>query len=199
MADGTQLNAGTGGDLISTDDLGGGVKVQRIKVQFGVDGAASDVAPANPLPARVSSDGTNPVDATHPLHVRNSADGTNPVDATHPLPTRGGDGTTQAIYTTAGEALATPKRSATGTTSRVSNSASSVTVLASNAARLGAVIVNDTTTVTLYLKCGTTATTTDYTYQMQPGDTVELPFGYTGRIDGIASSASGAAQITEFT
>ena len=49
MADNTVLNAGTGGDTISTDDIGG-VKVQRVKVQFGADGAAADVSAAAPLP-----------------------------------------------------------------------------------------------------------------------------------------------------
>ncbi len=52
MADNTQLNAAEAplGDTISTDDIGGGVKVQRVKVQEGVDGAASDVHAGNPLP-----------------------------------------------------------------------------------------------------------------------------------------------------
>ena len=49
MADNTTLNTGTGGDVMSTDDLGA-VKVQRVKVQFGVDGTAADVASFNPLP-----------------------------------------------------------------------------------------------------------------------------------------------------
>jgi len=49
MADGTTLNAGTGGDVIATDDIGG-VKHQRVKVQHGADGAASDVSATNPLP-----------------------------------------------------------------------------------------------------------------------------------------------------
>jgi len=43
VADNTQLNLGSGGDLISTDDLGAGLKVQRIKIQFGADGTATDV------------------------------------------------------------------------------------------------------------------------------------------------------------
>ena len=53
MADNTQLNAGTGGDTIATDDVttlngsaSAGVKVQRVKVMFGPDGAATDVADA---------------------------------------------------------------------------------------------------------------------------------------------------------
>jgi hypothetical protein len=55
MADNTLLNAGTGGDTISTDDVGGGVKVQRVKVQYGADGSAADVDNAgNGLPVIAS-------------------------------------------------------------------------------------------------------------------------------------------------
>ena len=46
MVDNTELNSGTGGDVISTDDIGGGIKVQRVKVQFGADGSAIDVSSA---------------------------------------------------------------------------------------------------------------------------------------------------------
>lgn len=55
MADNTTLNSGSGGDVISTDDIAG-VKVQRVKVQFGADGAASDVTSTatNPLPVALS-------------------------------------------------------------------------------------------------------------------------------------------------
>lgn len=49
MADGTELNVGSGGDTISTDDLGS-VKVQRVKVQYGTDGNATDVSDDNPMP-----------------------------------------------------------------------------------------------------------------------------------------------------
>jgi hypothetical protein len=50
MADDTQLGAASGvGDVISTDDLGT-KKVQRVKVQFGADGSATDASSANPLP-----------------------------------------------------------------------------------------------------------------------------------------------------
>lgn len=53
MADNTTLNPGTGGDVISTDDIGGSVKVQRVKVQIGVDGAADDVNVGNAMPVRI--------------------------------------------------------------------------------------------------------------------------------------------------
>ena len=65
MADNTTLNTGTGGDVIATDDLttlnGGavsGVKVQRVKAGYGVDGTLVDVSAAFPLPGNVT-DGTN--------------------------------------------------------------------------------------------------------------------------------------------
>jgi hypothetical protein len=49
MADNTTLNTGTGGDVIATDDIGG-VKHQRVKVEFGADGSATDVSSTNPMP-----------------------------------------------------------------------------------------------------------------------------------------------------
>ena len=50
MADNTTLNAGTGGDVIASDDIGG-VKFQRIKLIHGSDGVnAGDVSDANGLP-----------------------------------------------------------------------------------------------------------------------------------------------------
>ena len=53
MADNTLLNAGTGGDLIATDDIGGGVKVQRVKIITGADGVnEGDVSSAHGLPVR---------------------------------------------------------------------------------------------------------------------------------------------------
>ena len=41
----------SGGDTIATDDISG-VKYQRTKVSFGVDGAAVDASSTNPLPVR---------------------------------------------------------------------------------------------------------------------------------------------------
>lgn len=49
MADNTVLNAGSGGDVIATDDIAG-VKHQRVKVEHGDDGSATDASATNPLP-----------------------------------------------------------------------------------------------------------------------------------------------------
>lgn len=55
MADNTQLSANVGsGDICSTDDIGGGVKVQRVKAQYGPDGTGIDVSLTTPLPTRKS-------------------------------------------------------------------------------------------------------------------------------------------------
>jgi hypothetical protein len=55
MADNTTINAGSGGDSIATDEIGG-VKHQRVKVQYGADGSATDVSPAAPLPIRSTAE-----------------------------------------------------------------------------------------------------------------------------------------------
>jgi hypothetical protein len=70
--------------------------------------------------------------------------------------------------------------------------------LASNTSRKGATIYNDSNK-TLYIKFGTTASTSDFTTQLKSGDYYEVPFNYVGRIDGIWASANGAARVTELT
>lgn len=55
MADNTQVNARTTeGDTIATDDIDG-IKHQRVKVQHGKDGEATDVSWDSPLPFYSSS------------------------------------------------------------------------------------------------------------------------------------------------
>lgn len=49
MADNTVLNPGVGGDTIATDDIGG-IKHELVKVEFGVDGSATQVSATDPLP-----------------------------------------------------------------------------------------------------------------------------------------------------
>ncbi len=96
--------------------------------------------------------------------------------------------------------LVKEQKSSTSALSNVSSSATSVTLLASNANRLNATIFNDSTQV-LYVKFGATASTTSYTVQIAANGYYELPNGntYTGIIDGIWASANGNARITELT
>jgi hypothetical protein len=75
---------------------------------------------------------------------------------------------------------------------------SSNIVAASNANRLGLVVTNKASTRAL-LKYGTTATTSDYDVAIDPLVTWHEPTGFTGRIDGILESGSGAVAVSEFT
>ena len=55
--DNTQLNIGTGGDLIATDDVGG-VKFQRIKLALGAEGVNDgDISATNPVPVKGPDNG----------------------------------------------------------------------------------------------------------------------------------------------
>jgi ornithine carbamoyltransferase len=87
---------------------------------------------------------------------------------------------------------------AAATLANVSDTASSTTLLASNAARLAAIIYNDST-VGLYVKYGATASATSFTYFLDAGESYREE-RYTGVIDGIwESDASGTARVTELT
>jgi hypothetical protein len=71
-------------------------------------------------------------------------------------------------------------------------------VLASNTARKGATVFNDSTSA-VFLKFGATASATSFTVKVASGGYFEVPFGYTGILDGIWVSANGSARVTELT
>lgn len=89
----------------------------------------------------------------------------------------------------------------TGTATNVAAAAADTLLLASNTARQGAVIFNDSTSAILYLRATTgAATTVNYTAVIQPGGAFTLGYrDYTGEIRGIWASALGFARVTEFT
>lgn len=95
------------------------------------------------------------------------------------------------------------QKAATATISRTATSGTTANILAANASRIGATISNEAATV-LYVKFGTTASTTSYTVTLAgaasaPYSYYEVPAGYTGRIDAILASSTGQAQVTEIT
>lgn len=93
----------------------------------------------------------------------------------------------------------------TATLTNVVASATSVTLQAANTSRKGLVVVNDSTGADLYVKLGATASVTSYTYFLPRGINGQLsilelpPICFTGVVDGIWSSASGNARVTELT
>lgn len=83
------------------------------------------------------------------------------------------------------------------TCSNVSGTASSTAILSESKGRKGWSVFNDSSAI-LYLKFGTTASATSYTVKLEPGDFYESPEYYAnGRVDGIWSSATGTARVTE--
>jgi trimeric autotransporter adhesin len=105
-----------------------------------------------------------------------------------------------AISPNTGAVTTFPATSSTATLTNVASSASSVQIVASNAGRKGFYVFNDSTQV-LYLKFGTTASTSSYTVQVPGGGYYEMPNPtlYTGELDGIWASANGNARVTELS
>lgn len=112
--------------------------------------------------------------------------------------TFGDDGTSRDVSTTYPLPVL-PAPAATGTLSSVAASATSVTILAANANRKGALIFNDSTS-TLALAFASTASLTAFTVELPPNGLYEMPMpNYTGTIAGIWVSATGAARVTELS
>ena len=88
-------------------------------------------------------------------------------------------------------------KSGTSTVASVAASLTNVTLLAANVDRTGAILVNDSPNP-CYAKFGATATTSDYTVKIPARGYYEVPFAYTGIIDGIwTGAATGAMKVTE--
>lgn len=90
--------------------------------------------------------------------------------------------------------------STAGTTSVVSSVASSTsvgTIVASNTARIAAKVFN-ASTADLYVKEGSGATLSDYSYKLLPGDLLIVK-DYNGILTGLWSAVNGAAKVTVTT
>lgn len=88
----------------------------------------------------------------------------------------------------------------TATHSSVNSAASSTTILASNANRKGAIIMNtDANALYLDLSGGTAVAATRAQKKLATDESYEVPFGCTGLITGIwAGDGSGVASVVEF-
>lgn len=83
---------------------------------------------------------------------------------------------------------------ALATVTRVAVSTTVATLSASNAAKTKVIVHNETGT--LYVKLGTAATSTDYSYRLTAQTTLEIE-GYTGIVTGIKQTGATDAQVTE--
>lgn len=89
----------------------------------------------------------------------------------------------------------------TGTVTSVADNAASVTVLAANAARKGAIIRNTSSAVLNLNLAASAATVAAAQIALASGASYEVPFGYKGEIRGIWTTdpGDGQANIVEFT
>lgn len=108
------------------------------------------------------------------------------------------DGTNKMIVDAAGAARVQPKLSATATKANISGSVTTVTLIASNTARLGATVFNDSTSA-MYVNLGSSASTSAFVVKLASMSYWEVPFGYTGAINGIWDTAAGAARVCEMS
>ena len=95
----------------------------------------------------------------------------------------------------------TPVAASTATLANVAAATSSTTLQASNANRLGLRIFNDSTD-TVYVKFGSAASATSFTYRLGAGEAVELPVAgsrYTGIVTGLWTGTNGSARMTELS
>lgn len=92
----------------------------------------------------------------------------------------------------------TSSLSSTATITSVTNAMTTAVLLASNTARRGFIIFNDSLAI-VFLAFSATASTTAFSVKLQPGSEYEPGIDYTGVISAISSAAVGACRITEFT
>lgn len=91
-------------------------------------------------------------------------------------------------------------QSSTATRTTVASQTASVQILAANAARKGATILNSDANALLLDLSGGTASSTRYQRRLAQYDSYDVPSGYTGLITGAwEADGSGAADIVEFT
>jgi len=224
----TNPSVGTNGSAIPTSstEIGGsdGTNLQAARVFDGDTGAGTeyDLGVIIRLPG--SGGSTAGGLAASPLRTDPTGTTTQPISAASlPLPTGAATETTlggvltttnfQARINTLGQKTAansTPvvlasdqgalpiPTAGTSTLSNVTSSATTVTILAANSARKGAMIYNDSTKK-LYLKFGATASTSSFTVIVDTNSYYEVPFGYTGIMDGLWALANGNARVTELT
>jgi hypothetical protein len=84
------------------------------------------------------------------------------------------------------------------TVASVASSATSVALFSASGSAKSRAIYNDSTQV-LYVKFGTTASSSSYTVQLSAGAYYEFPQPlYAGAVDGIWASANGNARTTEW-
>ena len=180
--------------------LGPAAKAAALPVTMATDQPAISTSNATQLPAAL---GQVAMAASLPVVIANNQTAVPTSNATQ-LPAALGQVAMAASLPVAiaNNQSTLPVKEVIAGTSAVTNVAAAVadtSLLASNANRLSAVVTNDSTSV-LYLKYGTGASATSYSYKLAAGAIWEMPAQrYTGAINGFWVAANGAARVTEIT
>lgn len=173
MADDVLL-PGTG-STVAADEVGGAY-FQRMKLDVGGDGVSVPVVGSVPVSGSVSISGTPSV----------SVSGT-------PSVTVSGTATVSGTVN--------PSRAGTGAHTSVNDTATSTTLVAANASRLGGTIYNDSSALLYVLWGAGTASPTNYSVRVYSNGYVEIPVNYTGIVVGVWATDpnDGTAQVSEFS
>lgn len=200
MADNPVIDNGVLSDVTVAADDDGTAVVQWIKLKYGADGSFTAVDATNGLPV-VGATGSAILGIAEDAAL---AGNTLRVGArAHtglPTAVSADNDAVSILADRKGQQFVLPGKCATATLTSVADSASSQSLLASTATRMGAIFFNDSPSY-LYLKYGATASVTSFTYKLDPGGTLEMAAPiYTGAIDGIwSANASGSVYITELS
>jgi hypothetical protein len=118
----------------------------------------------------------------------------------NPVQVAGSDGTNTRTLSTSntGNLITENKPATTSSITSVASSATTVSLLASNANRLAALITNDGTGI-MFVALAATASTTAYTYRVTSDSQILVDGFWTGAISAIWTSPNGSARITELT
>lgn len=180
-------------------------------IDAGIPTALGAATIANSMPVNIASDQVVPVSATAlplPAGASTSALQTSGnatlTSITGQLPSTLGQKTSAnslAVVLASDQStvpVSTPNATV-GTITSVSGSATSVSILASNTARKGAIVTNDSTAILYLALSSSTASTSAYSVKLYPNASYLVDFLYTGAMTGIWAAAAGAARVTEFT
>jgi len=179
-----------------TQPVSGSVAVSAVSGTVTVDGSGV----TQPVSGTVGITGTVTVDGSG---VTQPVSGTVAVSAVSGTVTVDGSGVTQPVSGTfwqttqpvSGTVSVVPGGTATATVSRIAvNNTGAVTLSASNSAKIKVIIYNEGGT--LYVKFGTAASSTDFTYVMTVDSTLEIT-EYYGIITARKASGSTYADVTE--
>lgn len=168
-------------------------------------GKTVDVTEDTPLPTSGSGGGGGDASAANQVTGNTNIGATNETAAASDTATSGLNGLIKRLLarvTVLINALGGTDglRAPTATRTTVNSGTTSVTILASNSARKGAVIYNSDVNILRLDMSGGSAAASRCQYAIATGQSFEVPFGFSGAITGIwDADGTGIADVVEFT